>query len=32
MERSELAAAARKAVVERWSWAGVANRLLDPFT
>jgi glycosyltransferase involved in cell wall biosynthesis len=31
-ERAELTQAARKAVVERWSWAGVANRLLDPFT
>jgi glycosyltransferase involved in cell wall biosynthesis len=31
-KRAELAGAARKAVVERWSWAGVANRLLDPFT
>jgi glycosyltransferase involved in cell wall biosynthesis len=31
-ERAELAAAARKAVVDRWSWAGVANRLLHPFT
>jgi glycosyltransferase involved in cell wall biosynthesis len=30
-ERTELAAAARKAVVDRWSWAGVANRLLEPF-
>ena len=30
-ERAELAAAARKAVVDRWSWAGVANRLLEPF-
>jgi glycosyltransferase involved in cell wall biosynthesis len=30
-ERAELAKAARKAVVERWSWAGVANRLLEPF-
>jgi glycosyltransferase involved in cell wall biosynthesis len=31
-ERAELAGAARKAVVERWSWAGVANRLLQPFS
>jgi glycosyltransferase involved in cell wall biosynthesis len=31
-KRAELARAARKAVVERWSWAGVANRLLDPFS
>ena len=31
-ERAELAAAARKAVVDRWSWAGVANRLLEPFS
>jgi glycosyltransferase involved in cell wall biosynthesis len=30
-ERAELAQAARKAVVDRWSWAGVANRLLAPF-
>ena len=30
-ERVELAEAARKAVVDRWSWAGVANRLLKPF-
>ncbi len=30
-DRAELALAARKAVVERWSWAGVARRLLDPF-
>ena len=30
-ERAELMRAARKAVVERWSWAGVANRLLKPF-
>jgi glycosyltransferase involved in cell wall biosynthesis len=29
--RAELAGAAREAVVERWSWAGVANRLLQPF-
>jgi glycosyltransferase involved in cell wall biosynthesis len=32
VEREELAQAARKAVVDRWSWAGVANRLLAPFT
>jgi glycosyltransferase involved in cell wall biosynthesis len=31
-ERAELTAAARKAVVDRWSWAGVANRLLGPFS
>jgi glycosyltransferase involved in cell wall biosynthesis len=30
-QREELAKAARKAVVERWSWAEVANRLLKPF-
>jgi glycosyltransferase involved in cell wall biosynthesis len=30
-ERAELATAARRAVVERWSWAGVAGRLLEPF-
>ncbi len=30
-DRAELAVAARKAVVERWSWSGVARRLLDPF-
>ncbi len=28
--REELAAAARKVAVERWSWAGVAERLLEP--
>jgi glycosyltransferase involved in cell wall biosynthesis len=27
-ERAELAAAARRAAVRRWSWAGVAARLL----
>ena len=27
----ELPEAARRAVVERWSWAGVARRLLEPF-
>ena len=30
-ERTQLAEAARHAVVERWSWAGVAKRLLGPF-
>jgi glycosyltransferase involved in cell wall biosynthesis len=30
-ERGRLAEAARRAVVERWSWAGVARRLLEPF-
>jgi glycosyltransferase involved in cell wall biosynthesis len=30
-ERAELAAAARRAAVERWSWKGVAERLLEPF-
>jgi glycosyltransferase involved in cell wall biosynthesis len=29
--RVELGAAARRATVARWSWAGVASRLLDPF-
>ncbi len=29
-ERAKLRAAARSAVVERWSWAGVAARLLAP--
>ncbi len=28
-DRAELSAAARQAVVERWSWASVAQRLLD---
>jgi glycosyltransferase involved in cell wall biosynthesis len=28
-ERAEISAAARRATVERWSWAGVAERLLD---
>ncbi len=28
-ERRELAAAARRVAIERWSWAGVAKRLLD---
>ena len=30
-EHARIAAAARKAVVRRWSWAGVAGRLLQPF-
>ena len=30
-ERMRLQEAARRAVVERWSWAGVARRLLEPF-
>jgi glycosyltransferase involved in cell wall biosynthesis len=30
-ERERLRRAVRKAVVERWSWAGVAERLLAPF-
>ena len=30
-DREELSTAARRAVVERWSWAGVARRLLEPF-
>ena len=30
-ERDGLRRAARKAAVERWSWAGVAERLLAPF-
>ena len=30
-ERALLVEAARRAVVERWSWAGVARRLLEPF-
>jgi glycosyltransferase involved in cell wall biosynthesis len=30
-EHERVAAAARRAVVERWSWAGVAVRLLQPF-
>ncbi len=29
-DRAALAAAARRAAVERWSWAGVAGRLLEP--
>ncbi|MGZ8694491.1 MAG: glycosyltransferase family 4 protein [Gaiellaceae bacterium] len=31
-ERHELGAAARRTVVERWSWRSVAERLLAPFT
>jgi glycosyltransferase involved in cell wall biosynthesis len=30
-EREAVRAAARAAVVERWSWAGVSRRLLEPF-
>jgi glycosyltransferase involved in cell wall biosynthesis len=30
-ERQSLAQAARRAAVERWSWARVAERLLEPF-
>jgi glycosyltransferase involved in cell wall biosynthesis len=30
-ERETLRVAARAAVVERWSWAGVSRRLLEPF-
>lgn len=30
-ERRALGAAARRVAVERWSWASVARRLLDPF-
>ena len=30
-DREELRAAARAATVARWSWAGVAHRLLEPF-
>jgi glycosyltransferase involved in cell wall biosynthesis len=30
-ERARIAEAARRAVVERWSWASVAERLLQPF-
>ena len=30
-ERGRLREAARQAAVERWSWAGVAERLLAPF-
>ena len=29
-ERAAVRAAARQAAVERWSWAGVAGRLLAP--
>jgi glycosyltransferase involved in cell wall biosynthesis len=29
--RAELGQAARRVVVEHWSWAGVARRLLEPF-
>jgi glycosyltransferase involved in cell wall biosynthesis len=31
-ERAELSQRARRVVEERWSWAGVAHRLLEPFT
>jgi glycosyltransferase involved in cell wall biosynthesis len=30
-DRDVLRAAARRAVIRRWSWAGVAERLLEPF-
>ncbi|HEY6054895.1 MAG TPA: glycosyltransferase, partial [Gaiellaceae bacterium] len=30
-ERAELGAAARRAVVARWSWTHVAGQLLEPF-
>ena len=30
-ERAELGRAARRAAKRRWSWEGVANRLLEPF-
>jgi glycosyltransferase involved in cell wall biosynthesis len=30
-EHARIAAAARRAAEKRWSWAGVANRLLQPF-
>ncbi|MBA3347809.1 MAG: glycosyltransferase family 4 protein [Actinobacteria bacterium] len=30
-DRTALAVAARRAVVARWSWAGVSRRLLEPF-
>ncbi len=30
-ERAAVRSAARDAVVERWSWAGVSRRLLEPF-
>jgi glycosyltransferase involved in cell wall biosynthesis len=29
--RRELGEAARRVAIERWSWAGVATRLLEPF-
>jgi glycosyltransferase involved in cell wall biosynthesis len=31
-ERARLGAAARRAVIERWSWGGVADRLLAAVT
>jgi glycosyltransferase involved in cell wall biosynthesis len=31
-QRSELTGRARRVVEERWSWAHVADRLLEPFT
>jgi glycosyltransferase involved in cell wall biosynthesis len=30
-ERAELGRAARRAAEKRWSWEGVASRLLEPF-
>jgi glycosyltransferase involved in cell wall biosynthesis len=30
-QRAELSRAARRAVVDRWSWTGVSRRLLEPF-
>ena len=30
-EHARIAATARKAVEARWSWAGIAARLLQPF-
>jgi glycosyltransferase involved in cell wall biosynthesis len=30
-ERAELVTAARRAVTEHWSWAGISKRLLEPF-
>jgi glycosyltransferase involved in cell wall biosynthesis len=30
VERGELREAARRAVIERWSWTSVARRLLEP--
>ncbi len=30
-DRAALSSAARRAVLARWSWAGVAHRLLEPF-